>query len=160
VRHYFADVLHSTCGRMRDEGLVCQVRTHSEGDGSISGEIVVPVPPPGTNESDVRLLLITLEELDGWSAIPAPWKCWISILFRVDARSGTDPKYPIRVSAARATYNVATNYHYLTNAAYAFQIARDDILPGLLKAGRAIVSIVMRVRYMPEPGDHPTRPRT
>jgi len=156
-----ADVLHSTCGRMRDEGLVCQVRTAKEGDGSVSGEIVVPVPPPGTDEGDVRLLLITLEELDGWSANPAPWKCWVTILFRVDARGvqGADLKYPVKVAPGRMTYNVATNYHFLENTAYAYQIARDDILPGLLRAGRAIVSIVMRVRYMPS-GEHPVRPRT
>lgn len=144
---------------MRDEGLVCQVRTHHEGDGSISGEIVVPVPPPGTSESDVRLLLVTLEELDGWSAVPVPWKCWISIIFRVDLGSGKDdPRYPIKVSSARGSYNVSTNYHFLENAAYAFQIARDDILPGLIAAERVILSIVMRVRYTPD-GAHPTRPR-
>jgi hypothetical protein len=158
VLSYFRDVLHSTCGRMRDEGLVCTVRVHREGDASISGEIVVPVPPPGTKENDVRLLLITLEELDGWSANPAPGKCWVTILFRVDARGAHDQKYPVKIAPGRATYNVGTNYHHLENSAYAFQIARDEILPGLLEAGRAVIAIVMRVRYMPN-GEHPTRPR-
>jgi hypothetical protein len=158
VLSYFRDVLHSTCGRMRDEGLVCTVRVHREGDASISGEIVVPVPPPGTKENDVRLLLITLEELDGWSANPAPGKCWVTILFRVDARGAQDQKYPVKIAPGRATYNVGTNYHHLENSAYAFQIGRDEILPGLLEAGRAVIAIVMRVRYMPN-GEHPTRPR-
>lgn len=158
VLSYFRDVLHSTCGRMRDEKLVCTVRVHREGDASISGEIVVPVPPPGTKENDVRLLLITLEELDGWGSNPAPGKCWLTILFRVDARGSHDQKYPVKIAPGRATYNVGTNYHHLENSAYAFQIGRDEILPGLLEAGRAVIAIVMRVRYMPN-GDHPTRPR-
>lgn len=187
---------------MRDEGLVCTIRTHAEGDGSVSGEILVPVP----DGADPRRLLVVLEDLDGWHQIPPQLrtvyateesfrtgrptltKCWVSIILRVDASTARDeeeerkererqekeddrrPKgkgwrrrkwkspLPHRLSPNRGTYNAATNYHILENAAYAFQITRDEILPGLLKGGRVIVGIIMRVRYMPH-GLHPTRPR-
>jgi len=156
---YFKLVLHSTCGRLKDEDVTCTVRTHREGDGSVSAEIVVPVY--ARDPADVRRLLVTIEELDGWWHIPAPLlrKAWVSIIFRVDTASvkeGEDPKY--KISLSRGTYNAPTNYHRLENAAYAFQIARDDILPGLVEMGRVIVAIIMRVRYMPD-GEHPTRPR-
>jgi hypothetical protein len=156
---YFKLVLHSTCGRLRDESVVCTVRTHHEGDDSVSAEILIPVYARAP--ADVRRLLITVEELDGWWNIPGPLlrKAWVSILFRVDTASvkeGEDPKY--KVSPSRGTYNAPTNYHRLENAAYAFEIARDAILPGLVEMGRTVVAIIMRVRYMPD-GEHPTRPR-
>lgn len=156
---YFKLVLHSTCGRLRDESVVCTVRTHREGDGSVSAEILIPVYARAP--ADVRRLLITVEELDGWTGIPKALlqKCWVSIIFRVDAGSikeGDDPKY--KVSPHRGTYNAPTNYHRLENAAYAFQIARDAILPGLCEMSRVVVAIIMRVRYMPD-GEHPSRPR-
>jgi hypothetical protein len=139
-RSYIKEVLSSACDELR-ESMGCEVRTHLEGDGSVSAELKVPVF--GLNVDEIQQALLAISE----SLRFGPMKnAFVSVGFRVDTGSalsaGADYKLP-----NRGTYNRATYYHDFDRFAYAMLAASSEVLPNLM--GNP-VEVVLRIRWVPK----------